>query len=861
MPIPPPNLDDRDFNQLMEEARRLIEQRMPDWDLSPSNPGTVLLELFAHLTEGLAYRLNRLPDKAYIEFLNLIGTRLHPPTAAGGVLRFSLSQPANQPLEIPRGTRVTVSQAGGEGTAPLYATDRLVVIPAGKSEVEVSAHHCDLVNAELAGVGTGLPGLNLLLGRPPLIASIDDEFDLLVAVEIPPDEKVDSAEVIEHEGKRYRKWREVDNFSQTGPDRRVYVVDRAEGRIYFSPAVRLDPSGDPATVTFGDGALGEIPPAGMEIRAWYRRGGGESGNVAAGTLTVLKDSIPNLSVTNPQACSGGQAAETRENALVRGPQELHSLERAVTARDFELRARYGSQAVARAYAFTQAETWAFARPGTVEVLLAPQVPLEERPAGRVSLESLKAQESELVRTRIEQDLDERRPLGITCQVHWTQYKTVRVKARIVSRRHSDPSAIRSRVIERLNQAINPLPTAANPQGWPFGQALHASQIYNLCQADPGVLWVDGVVHFLVDDVPDQSVNTLAADPIQAHTWYAGAGSQVYRSQDDGDGWEMLAGFSEEDVIKIAVHPTLPGLLAVVTQLKEKADTQIYLSYDCGESWAGPVFSFGFEMYDAAWVMREGLPYLLLAGRQGLYEIDLRPKYNPVQVVVNSANLDMGFSAVVAVMDDAGFLTVAVGALAGQGVFISNQAGRSNSYRAVGLQNKIIQEMAIQQVGTTQFLWAGIGATSGPGEGCSRWELRGLQNPPEGWVAFANQWNAGTCNALAFLNRQLVAGSFRGGALLVQPWESNPPWRAPSLDCGLPLISSGFDTVRAAAANPAGGLVMVSGPQGVFRTQDGVGFEKITNREMLERVTLSPTRLFCSGEHEIEVVSEDETRRD
>ncbi len=131
--------------------------------------------------------------------------------------------------------------------------------------------------------------------------------------------------------------------------------------------------------------------------------------------------------------------------------------------------------MARAYAFTQAEVWAFARPGTVEVLLAPQVPREERPGGRVSLEALRAQESELVRTRIEQDLDDRRPLVITCQVHWTQYKTVRVKARIVSRRHSDPSAIRGRVIERLNQAINPLPTPVNPQGWPYGQALHASR--------------------------------------------------------------------------------------------------------------------------------------------------------------------------------------------------------------------------------------------------------------------------------------------------------------------------------------------------------------------------------------------------
>ncbi len=59
-------------------------------------------------------RLNRLPEKAYIEFLNLIGTRLHPPKAAGGLLRFTLSQPAAQALEITPRHGVTVSQPGAE---------------------------------------------------------------------------------------------------------------------------------------------------------------------------------------------------------------------------------------------------------------------------------------------------------------------------------------------------------------------------------------------------------------------------------------------------------------------------------------------------------------------------------------------------------------------------------------------------------------------------------------------------------------------------------------------------------------------------------------------------------------------------
>ena len=63
MPLSAPNLDDRTFSQLMEEARLQIQRSSPAWtDLSPGDPGIVLLELFAFLTENLLYRLNRLPE-------------------------------------------------------------------------------------------------------------------------------------------------------------------------------------------------------------------------------------------------------------------------------------------------------------------------------------------------------------------------------------------------------------------------------------------------------------------------------------------------------------------------------------------------------------------------------------------------------------------------------------------------------------------------------------------------------------------------------------------------------------------------------------------------------------------------------
>ena len=34
------------------------------------------------MTDQLLYRLNRVPDRNYIKFLDLIGVRLFPPTAA-----------------------------------------------------------------------------------------------------------------------------------------------------------------------------------------------------------------------------------------------------------------------------------------------------------------------------------------------------------------------------------------------------------------------------------------------------------------------------------------------------------------------------------------------------------------------------------------------------------------------------------------------------------------------------------------------------------------------------------------------------------------------------------------------------------
>lgn len=868
MPLPLPNLDDRDFQQLVEEARRQISRATPEWtDLSPSDPGMVLVDVFAYLTDTMLYRLNRLPHKAYIAFLNLLGVRFHPPTAAHVILRFSRPVATQRAVDIPRGTRVTLSRPIGGAEPPVFVTLRTVTIPAGATEVETTAYHCDLVEAELAGLGTGLPRQSVTARRPPIIAPTGDELDLVVGVEALPDELGERAPAIQYQGKAYRIWREVENFTNLGEDRFVYLVDRVAGLIIFAPAARL--TQDSGELAENEEALAEVPKAGRQIRLWYRRGGGPAGNVAANTLATLKDPIPGLQVTNPTPASGGRAAETLENALLRGPMELHSLQRAVTAQDFELIALKSSGAVARAKAFTRAELWKYATPGTVEVLLVPDLPAEMRGPGQVTSANLKSQQAEETRRQIQQVLDERRPLGTMCLVNWARYKTIRVMARIVVRAEENQTAVKQRVLDRLHQSINPLPTT-NPttgkletQGWRFGEALRASHVYDIALAEPSVRWIDRV-RLLVDDVPERDIAAIAPDPFQPRTWFVGSGATLYRSLDDGDGWEPAGLFANELIRAVRGHPDRPGLLAVATQLPDNTGSRLHISFDSGETWDPTPQSPAFQVEDLAWLLRDGAPVLLLATNVGLYELGIGSGGGPVQILVDASDQDKGFFSVATTTGVRGDVNVVVASYATGGIYLSSGGGRSNTFRKIGLQGEDIRELAVQVDGPRRFLWAGAAAPGGdnPGKGCFRWELRGAEDPPEGWQAFAKGWTGGSVRSLSFQGTTVVAGSHRAGVVrLTDPGRgpTQATWQPADVRSGLPLRDPGrFYPVDAVAVDPGGRWIMAGGSQGLFRSVDqGATYVTASSKEFLEKVTLPVTWLFVSGEHTIDVVGENE----
>jgi predicted phage baseplate assembly protein len=95
MTLPAPNLDDLRFqSDLVDEMRKRIMRYCPEWtEYNLSDPGITLIELFAWMTELMVYRLNRVPEKNYIKFLELLGLQRKAASSACTDLTFWLSVP------------------------------------------------------------------------------------------------------------------------------------------------------------------------------------------------------------------------------------------------------------------------------------------------------------------------------------------------------------------------------------------------------------------------------------------------------------------------------------------------------------------------------------------------------------------------------------------------------------------------------------------------------------------------------------------------------------------------------------------------------------------------------------------------
>lgn len=93
-----------------------------------------LVNIFARFSEIIIERLNQVPDKNFLAFLDLLGASRLPPQPARVPLTFSLAAGTTVDAVVPKRTQVAAPPGEGEKDPVIFETERELVVSAAKLE-------------------------------------------------------------------------------------------------------------------------------------------------------------------------------------------------------------------------------------------------------------------------------------------------------------------------------------------------------------------------------------------------------------------------------------------------------------------------------------------------------------------------------------------------------------------------------------------------------------------------------------------------------------------------------------------------------------------------------------------------------
>ena len=124
MSLPEPTIDDRDYEEILNEALERIPAHNPDWtNFSESDPGVTMLQVISFVVESMLYRANRVPERNRLKFLKLLGVERQPATVAEGLVQFSRPRGPAEAETVPSETEVRA------GSVPFRTTNAVEVLP------------------------------------------------------------------------------------------------------------------------------------------------------------------------------------------------------------------------------------------------------------------------------------------------------------------------------------------------------------------------------------------------------------------------------------------------------------------------------------------------------------------------------------------------------------------------------------------------------------------------------------------------------------------------------------------------------------------------------------------------------------
>lgn len=475
---------DYSVDDLFEFLLAVKRANCPNWtDESPSDVGVQLLWMFTVLSDFMVRHIERMKDNSFIgttqdresmrRLCELLGYELSEMSASSVTVTVTHTTP-HSAFNIPKGTKFSTASESGEDPI-IFESSAQVNVPTDAPSSNIPCVQGETVSNKIIGSSDG---------------SASQAFD------VKANNVIWHSEVVEvHDGVSWSAWTRVSNFvDSTSTDEHYMVEIRGDNQYY---------------IVFGNGVNGVAPPSGINnVRVTYRKGVGELGNVPAGTITNMIDTIANsTAVTNSSDASGGNDRETLDHARIYAPATIKVSDRVVTKEDAELMATsyisdtYGGIAAAKAVSVG---------PQQISMMVVPA-------AGGYPSSGL--------RSELQLYIAERTIMGMSLQVIDPVFITVDITATVSIYDNYNPTDVNNEVRARLVRYLTP--TYRDPESGAFthgfGRDIRISDIYRIIDSTPGVDFANLTVpsvDVIIDEEQIADVGTITINISQSGQNYS-----------------------------------------------------------------------------------------------------------------------------------------------------------------------------------------------------------------------------------------------------------------------------------------------------------------------------------------------------
>lgn len=333
--VPAIDYTGKDYTGFLSAMYQYALVAFPEW--TNQNPGALevmILESLSRELDVLSYYGDRIVGEAYIgtatqlqsvlNLATLLGYTAGQGLSATGTVTFQTAA-GSAAVVVPAATQVTTGFINSLNGPLVFETTTVGTVPGNGGTLAIpviqgvtqgssvftignATSTPTAVTTELLGTSTGAPLQTFNLANNPVVTG-----SITVYVQNPNYPSVPGSDPIV-------PWNQVASLQSS------LSSDLAWAQTVNAAGV--------VTVNFGDGINGFIPPAGLNIYANYRVGGGVIGNLSSNSVVDIASPILGVTISGSSAMTGGANPETIDHIRVNAPKSFTTQQRAVTLADY-----------------------------------------------------------------------------------------------------------------------------------------------------------------------------------------------------------------------------------------------------------------------------------------------------------------------------------------------------------------------------------------------------------------------------------------------------------------------------------------------------------------------------------------------